>query len=229
MVATLFGNKTSALFLLHAFSSALATPASKSTATSPVASTGVPSITLSTSVPAPTIPLTSDVPAQAALPPVQPWCPSKIFCAGSLLQTVNVASLYSDPKTFVDKPTSASSKTVLADFDTLVANAGNVTSKVTEQSIVSFVDSNFRGEGLELEATTLSGFNSNPPFLRNITDSLSRAFAQTVHGFWTQLVRTTNSSTLCGEGTNGGSCESTLIPLNHTFVVPGGRFREQCM
>lgn len=22
-------------------------------------------------------------------------------------------------------------------------------------------------------------------------------------------------------------CESTLIPLNHTFVVPGGRFREQ--
>lgn len=145
-----------------------------------------------------------------------------------LLQTVNVASIYSDPKTFVDKPTNFSSATVLDAFNLLVANDGNSTANATEQQIVTFVDTHFRGEGLELEALALSSFNPNPTFLENVSDPLVKAFAQTVHGFWTQLIRGTNESTLCGEGTNDGPCESTLIPLNHTFVVPGGRFREQC-
>lgn len=142
---------------------------------------------------------------------------------------VNVAQLYGDPKTFVDKPTNASSQQVLTTFNTLVDQAGNSTTNLTEGEILNFVDTNFRGEGLELEAVALANFNPSPAFLQNVTDPLARAFAQTVHGFWTQLIRGTNSSTLCGEGTNDGSCESTLIPLNHTFVIPGGRFREQCL
>ena len=90
--------------------------------------------------------------------------------------------------------------------------------------MLNFVDTNFRGEGLELETQALPNFNANPPFLNNVTDPLLRAFAQVVHTYWTQLIRETNSSALC----DGTTCESTLIPLNHTFVIPGGRFREQC-
>ena len=90
--------------------------------------------------------------------------------------------------------------------------------------MLDFVDNNFRGEGFELEAEALSNFNADPPFLDNVKDPLPRAFAQVVHSYWTQLIRGTNSSTLC----DGIKCESTFIPLNHTFVVPGGRFREQC-
>jgi len=93
--------------------------------------------------------------------------------------------------------------------------------------MLNFVDTDFLGEGLELEAAALPNFNPSPAFLNNVTDPLLRAFAQTVHGYWTQLARTTNQSALCDEYP-GGKCESTLIPLNHTFVVPGGRFREQC-
>ncbi|KAI5118081.1 hypothetical protein M0805_009161 [Coniferiporia weirii] len=198
-----------------------------STVSSADSGTSVPSITISTTVASPTVPLTNDVPSQVALPPVQAWCPSEIFCAGSLLQTVNVASIYSDPKTFVDKPTTFSSAAVLSTFNALVSSAGNSTSNITEQQIVDFVDANFAGEGLELEALALPNFNDNPPFLAKVADPLVKAWTQTVNGFWVQLIRGTNQSTLCGEGTNGGSCESTLIPLNHTFVVPGGRFREQ--
>jgi alpha,alpha-trehalase len=95
---------------------------------------------------------------------------------------------------------------------------------VTEGAVLNFVDDNFRGEGLELEAQDLSNFNADPPFLNNVTDSLLRSFSQIVHSYWALLIRGTNSSTLC----DGTTCESTLIPLNHTFVVPGGRFREQC-
>ncbi|GJE92605.1 glycoside hydrolase family 37 protein [Phanerochaete sordida] len=184
-------------------------------------STGVPSITLSTATPAPTAPLTNTLPSQVPLPPKQAWCPSEIFCAGELLQTVNLAQPYSDQKTIVDKPTSKSSQQVLSDFNALF-NAST-----TEGSIVTFLDNDFRGEGLELEAVALPQFNTNPAFLNNVTDPLLKAWSQTVHGYWTQLARSTNDTTLCPEGTESGSCESSLIPLNHTFVIPGGRFREQ--
>ena len=135
---------------------------------------------------------------------------------------MNVAQAYSDPKTFVDKPTSKTSQQVLSDFQSID------NSSVTEGSIVSFLDNDFRGEGLELEAVALANFNPNPSFLNNVTDPLLKAWAQTVHGYWTQLIRSTNETAACPEGTESGPCESTLISLNHTYVVPGGRFREQC-
>ncbi|KAI0329049.1 glycoside hydrolase [Cubamyces sp. BRFM 1775] len=186
-----------------------------------LSSATAPSITLSTAVASPSAPLSSAVPSQVPLPPTQAWCPSRIFCAGSLLQTVNLARPYADPKTFVDKPTSKTSQQVLSDFSSI----SNGT--VTEGDIVNFLDNDFSGEGLELEAVALANFNAQPAFLQNVSDPLVKAFSQTVHGYWEQLIRQTNSSALCPEGTESGKCESTLIPLNHTFVVPGGRFREQ--
>ena len=133
-----------------------------------------------------------------------------------------MAQVYPDAKTFVDKPTSKGSQQVLSDFQA-INNAS-----VTEGDIVKFVDADFKGEGLELEAASLPNFPANPAFLNNVTDPLVKAWSQTVHTYWSQLIRSTNSSSLCPEGSESGPCESTLIPLNHTFVVPGGRFREQC-
>ncbi|THU99809.1 glycoside hydrolase [Dendrothele bispora CBS 962.96] len=182
--------------------------------------TEVPSLTISTVVASPSASSGATLPPQVDVPPKQDWCPSDIFCAGQLLQTVNVANLYIDPKTFVDKPTSQSPSSVASTFSGLNNNAPQ---NATFQQILDFVDTEFKGEGTELEALPLPEFNANPAFLGNVSDSLVKAFAQTVNGFWTQLIRGTNSSTLC----NGVQCESSLIPLNHTFVVPGGRFREQ--
>ncbi|KIY65017.1 glycoside hydrolase family 37 protein [Cylindrobasidium torrendii FP15055 ss-10] len=184
------------------------------TRAAPGASSSV-NYTVTTAVASPSASAQSALPSQVALPPTQAWCPSEIFCAGELLQTVNLAVLYPDPKTFVDKPTSKNASSVLADFDQLQSP--------TVGDVANFVSANFSGEGLELQALTLENFNENPPFLDNVTDPVLRAWSQTVHGYWTQLIRGTNSSTLC----DGVKCESSLIPLNHTFVVPGGRFREQ--
>jgi alpha,alpha-trehalase len=144
-----------------------------------------------------------------------------------VLQTVNVAHLYPDDKTFVDKvslhnlprngsstfekPTSKSPQQVLSDFR-------NISQSATYGQIINFVETDFTGEGQELEAVSLSNFNPNPPFLNNVTATLPKAFVQTVHGYWTQLIRSTNASALCG---SSGKCESSLIPLNHTFVIPG--------
>ena len=201
-----------------------------------------PTLTLSTAVASPSTDPASSLPSQVPFPPTQPWCPSEIFCAGpvsypalfshdvgcdavnlsaylqQLLQTINVANLYSDEKTFVDKPTNKPSGQVLTDFAAI--NGTNPTYGQVEQ----FVDADFSGEGLELEAVALPNFNQNPAFLNGIKDPLVKAWSSIVHGYWAQLIRNTNESTLC----DGVTCESSLIPLNHTFVIPGGRFRENC-
>ncbi|KAJ7611950.1 trehalase [Mycena polygramma] len=191
--------------------------ASAGTSSPPLQST-VSQVTVATAVATPSGSASALLPSQAPLPPTQAWCPSEIFCAGPLLQTLNIAGMFADPKTIVDKPTAKPPKTVLADFAAL---PGNTTD--TEGDMVSFVDADFAGEGQELIAVPLPGFQAAPAFLKNVTDPLLQAFAGTVHGFWNQLVRGTNASTLC----DGVKCESSLVPLNHTFVVPGGRFREQ--
>ncbi|KAG1784945.1 glycoside hydrolase family 37 protein [Suillus plorans] len=196
----------------------LAATISSTTTTAP--GTALPTLTISTAVASPSASLGATLPSQASLPPTQGWCIGQIFCAGSLLQTVNIAQVYSDPKTFVDKPTGKSSQQVLADFSNF-----NL-STATEGEVVNFVDNDFLGEGLELEAAALTNFNPTPAFLNNVTDPLLKAFAQTVHGYWTQLARNTNQSAVCDDYP-GGTCEGSFIPLNHTFVIPGGRFREQ--
>ncbi|KAK7001795.1 trehalase [Favolaschia claudopus] len=189
-----------------------------SSATAPPLQSTVSQIVVTTAVATPSPSAGALLPSQAALPPTQSWCPSKIFCAGPLLQTLNLAGAYADPKTIVDKPTSKRPQNVLNDFSAL---PGNTT--LTEGAVVSFLQNDFSGEGQELMAVPLPGFEATPAFLDNVTDSTVKAFAQTVHGYWNSLVRGTNATALC----DGVRCESSLVPLNHTFVVPGGRFREQ--
>uniref|UniRef100_A0A0W0FB20 alpha,alpha-trehalase n=1 Tax=Moniliophthora roreri TaxID=221103 RepID=A0A0W0FB20_MONRR len=179
-------------------------------AQTPITNASVFQIPVSTAVASPSAAPTSLLPPQVPLPPKQPWCPSEIFCAGPLLQSVNLANLFPDQKTFVDKPTVNSTNVTLQAFQSLGSNP-------TVEQYQNFVNAFFKGEGLELEGLILPNFNPNPPFLANVSDSLVKAFSQTVHSFWTQLIRGTNSSSLC----NGIQCESSLIPLNHTFVVPG--------
>ncbi|CCO31111.1 alpha,alpha-trehalase [Rhizoctonia solani AG-1 IB] len=139
-----------------------------------------------------------------------------------LCRPVNLAKLYVDSKTFVDKPTAFDAQRVLSDFDALGSQ-----DNITVGAISNFVSNDFRGEGLELEALTLSNFPENPTFLSKIKDPLVKAWSKIVHSYWSDLIRGTNPETLCSNHNGTTGCESSLIPLNHTFVVPGGRFREQ--
>lgn len=210
------------LFLLAAAvaSGALAAPQ----AATPASSSSSNPTSVSTAVPSPTGSPDATLPSQAPIPPKQAWCPSNIFCAGSLLQTVNIAQLYPDSKTFVDKPTSKSADQVSTDFFNFYNNSQG--QPATYGGISNFVQTDFKGEGLELTATTIAN-GSLPKALSSsaIPDSLSQAWAGIVNGYWGSLIRETNREVLCPNNPSG--CESSLIPLNHTFVVPGGRFREQ--
>lgn len=89
--------------------------------------------------------------------------------------------------------------------------------------MVAFVNSDFRAEGLELKQLTLPNFNQNPAFLSNVTNTVVKAWVHTVHGYWNQLIRGTDPTAICAQGPSS-SCESSLIRLNHTFVVPGSAY-----
>ncbi|WWD19226.1 hypothetical protein CI109_103684 [Kwoniella shandongensis] len=172
---------------------------------------------VSTSVPSPTVPLNSSVVGQDQYPPVQYLCNGGLnttYCPGVLLQDVELAGIFGDSKTFVDKPTNGTLNDTLAAFAALPAN-------VTVGEIETFVEQYFKGEGLELSQVQLEGFNPSPAILNNISDPIFKAWTSIVNSYWTLLARETNQSALCN-----GQCESSLIPLNHTIIVPGGRYRE---
>jgi len=123
-----------------------------------------------------------------------------------------------DDKTFVDKPTHKAPQAVLADFNFTVSSDASL----TVNDIFQFVQNDFGSEGYELEPIPIA-INPSPPFLDGVQDPLVKEFSRTVHGYWALLARRMNQTALC----NGETCESTQIPLNHSFIIPGGRFREQ--
>jgi alpha,alpha-trehalase len=135
-----------------------------------------------------------------------------------------MASLFSDQKTFVDRPTKYAPRRVLSSFAELMNAADNDPSRLTEGQLLDFVQQNFDVEGQELEAVELPDFVDEPSFLNGVKDPLIRAFSKKIHGFWPQLARKLKNTGRCGTD----ECESTLVPLKHMFIIPGGRFREQC-
>lgn len=140
-------------------------------------------------------------------------CDSPIYCEGPILKTVELASLYPDSKTFVDKPTTKPVKEVIAAFSLLGPNP-------TPKAIKAFVNNNFGPEGQELVPVKLTNFNSNPKFLQKIAEPVLRGFGIALHNFWPELTRKVDTSFLCD------GCVSSILPAKRSFVVPGGRFRE---
>ncbi|KAJ9480331.1 putative Neutral trehalase (putative) [Pseudozyma hubeiensis] len=158
------------------------------------------------------------------LPPAQELCTSPIYCPGPLLQAVQLAGIFEDSKTFVDKATSKPENVVLSNFNSL---GGGNASNITYDEIIQFVDDNFVAEGVELVPADLGAeFVEDPEFLTGVQDEVVRDWLKQVHSYWELLARTTNSSSPSGVQCDG--CVSSFIPFNESrvFVVPGGRFRE---
>ena len=144
------------------------------------------------------------------------WCKSDIYCDGPVLKNISLADLYTDGKTFIDKPTLKPSQEVIKNFDSL-PNYNN-------ETINKFIDQNFGKEGQEILTINLDEtfIKSQPEFLNSINNDIIKGFSHNVHLKWNELLRQVNTSVVC----NGTDCESTLLEHPNPFVVPGGRFRE---
>ncbi|KAJ2160433.1 hypothetical protein GGF46_002259 [Coemansia sp. RSA 552] len=135
-------------------------------------------------------------------------CTHPIYCDGPILNRVQLSGVFAKDKTFIDMPTRKPVSDVVAAFNTLPADA-------TKEHIQQFVDDNFHPIGYDVEHAELEDWNEDPPFLRGVTDPVLRGYGMSVHNQWRGLARRRKPNVLCD------GCESSLLPLNHTFLTTG--------
>ncbi|RKU42828.1 hypothetical protein DL546_006361 [Coniochaeta pulveracea] len=141
-------------------------------------------------------------------------CDSPLYCQGDILKAIELAQPFADSKTFVDMPTTRPLEEVIAAFN-------NLTKPITNNTALNdFLSTYFAQAGGELEAVPKGQLGTNATFLDNLNDTVIKEFAQAVINIWPDLTRK-----YAGPG-NCSDCVNSFIPVNRTFVVAGGRFRE---
>ncbi|KAF2730745.1 glycoside hydrolase [Polyplosphaeria fusca] len=142
-------------------------------------------------------------------------CDSPIYCYGDLLKEIELARPFEDSKTFVDLPTTRPQDEVLRAFNNLSRPITNNT------ALTDFLLEYFGEAGSELEALPTDQLETEAETLLNNIDSATVAdFVSQVIDIWPDLTRR-----YVGAG-NCSGCVTSFLPVNRTFVVAGGRFRE---
>ncbi|KAF6840115.1 trehalase [Colletotrichum plurivorum] len=142
-------------------------------------------------------------------------CDSPIYCHGEILKQIELARPFTDSKTFVDMPAIKSLEEIEAAFSNLTKPLSNNT------ELNDFLRANFLQAGGELKEVPKDQLRTDPKFLDAVNDTVIKEFASKVIDIWPDLTRTYS-----GSGNNCTNCPNSFIPLNRTFVVAGGRFRE---
>ncbi|XP_055348056.1 trehalase-like [Paramacrobiotus metropolitanus] len=144
---------------------------------------------------------------------------SEIFCTGPLLHTVQMSGIFTDSKTYVDRPLLSDPAVVLEEFAKL-----GVWPNINQIDIRNFVDTYFAAAGADLDQVVPGDFATPDeggfPFASWIVDPVLRVFAHRVHNKWKELGRMVNKDVILHPDRH------TLIALPFPFIVPGGRFRE---
>ncbi|XP_048486687.1 trehalase isoform X2 [Plutella xylostella] len=146
-----------------------------------------------------------------------PTCDSVIYCHGPLLDTVQMAGLYNDSKTFVDMKIKVSQDDTLNHFYDMMNRTG---SRPTKADVQEFVSQNFDPEGSEFEDWRPPDWKENPQFLSRIKDPLLHAWAADLHRLWLVLGRKMKPEVKLQQQLY------SIIYVDNPVIVPGGRFRE---
>lgn len=146
-----------------------------------------------------------------------PACDSMIYCHGPLLDTVQMAGLYNDSKTFVDMKLKMPPNITMEHFKTMMQRTD---SRPTKADIQEFVNQNFDPEGSEFEEWTPTDWKNNPAFLQRIKDPLLHQWASDLNLLWLQLGRKMKQEVKLHQELY------SIIYVDNPVIVPGGRFRE---
>ncbi|KAK4136805.1 glycoside hydrolase family 37 protein [Trichocladium antarcticum] len=141
-------------------------------------------------------------------------CDSPLYCQGEILKAIELARPFADSKTFVDMPTLRPLDDVIAAFRKLSQPLSN------SSELNAFLAANFAPAGGELEEVPKSELRTKPAFLDKVEDVVIKEFVGKVIDIWPDLTRRYAGPGNCTE------CANSFIPVNRTFVVAGGRFRE---
>ncbi|XP_048482628.1 trehalase-like [Plutella xylostella] len=165
----------------------------------------------------PVLGLLGAVQALAPAPgPAPAACRSAVYCAGELLQRVQLARIFHDSKTFVDLKLVHSENDTLADFAVLMRATGGAPSR---DQLAHFVTRHFT-DGNELAPWRPPDFDPDPPVLKQIKDEKLRQFAKDIIAIWAKLGRKVSADVK----TDPSSYSFLYVP--NGIIVPGGRFKE---
>jgi alpha,alpha-trehalase len=112
------------------------------------------------------------------------------------------------------RPTTRPLDEVLAAFSNLTRPIQNNT------ELNDFLSTYFGEAGSELEPVPTDELETDPQFLDNVNSSVIVDFTRQVIDIWPDLTRRYTGAGNCT------GCVNSFIPVNRTFVVAGGRFRE---
>ncbi|XP_049881795.1 trehalase-like isoform X2 [Pectinophora gossypiella] len=146
-----------------------------------------------------------------------PTCDSMIYCHGPLLDTVQMAGLYNDSKTFVDMKMRGPANVTMDNFYAMMNRTG---SRPTKVDIQLFVSENFEPEGSEFEDWRPTDWKDNPAFLQRVKDPLLHQWASDLNRLWLQLGRKMKDEVKYHQE------QYSIIYVDNPVIVPGGRFRE---
>ena len=141
-------------------------------------------------------------------------CDSPLYCYGDILREIQLAGAFEDSKTYVDLPTIRPLDEVIAAFEGLTRPLTNTS------QLNNFLQEYFGEAGSELGEVDPDELTTNATFLDRVENDDVREFLGQVIDIWPDLTREYVGSANCT------GCVSSFIPLNRTFVVAGGRFRE---
>ena len=139
--------------------------------------------------------------------PLDVWAPTS-----PILVAVQTASLFNDSKDFVDAP-------LLVDPDVCWERWSKLPQPVPRSTLQTFVDTTFGKPDNLLVPWRPPDFTEDPPLLDRLPASGKlRPWAKALNGLWLELGRKVPEDL--------PAHRSTLLPVAHGFIVPGGRFRE---
>jgi len=144
---------------------------------------------------------------------LDPACSSEIYCHGPMLHAIQMARLYNDSKTFVDKKLRHRPELVLQEFHQLPE-------LVSKEELQRFVDAHFDAEGSEFESWHPTDWVQDPQFLAGIADAQLRRWGRALHSDWKFLGRQIKEDVAVHPELY------SMIYVANPFIVPGGRFRE---
>nr|WJO90074.1 trehalase-4 [Ceratobasidium cereale] len=161
----------------------------------------------------------------------------KIFCNGKAIHIMADAMNHKDSKAFVDQAINMHGD----DFTTKIDDWLSTTQE-SDFTVNHFIGGmganfNFTAAGHELHDYDNVRFPTTPKFVSRIRPQarLLRAWSKIVHHYWNILDRTMDqmigSYLIPGPGSDKNDereeYSTSLIRLDHPFVIAGGRFREQ--
>lgn len=114
-----------------------------------------------------------------------------------------------------------SSSPTIRPLDEVIAAFNELEKPLSNNTALNdFLAENFGQAGSELAPVPNDELTTNPEFLEHVESDVLASFVEQVIAIWPDLTR---------EYVGGGNCTgcvSSFIPVNRTFVVAGGRFRE---